>query len=141
MGPFFCRILLLMHSALPLHRLLLSKNLPVLFSPLTTLKAACISNTSCSYSFKYAISTRTVSGSTRYSTILSINGGKLPDIATNGAGCGGITDRYTRTSGSLHIYNSREIVYTSRAGSYVVSTSELGTSVGHYTDPTACALA
>ncbi|TGO58321.1 hypothetical protein BCON_0056g00120 [Botryotinia convoluta] len=108
----------------------------------TDFKAACISSTSCSYSFEYMIGTGTVGGSTPCSTSLSTTGGKLPDIATNGTRCGGIIDWYTRTSEGLKVYNSLQITYTSITRGYVVSTSELGTSggVGHYTGPTACAL-
>ncbi|ATZ50557.1 hypothetical protein BCIN_06g00540 [Botrytis cinerea B05.10] len=109
---------------------------------ITDFKAACTSSTSCSYSFEYAIGTGTTGSSTACSTTLSTTGGKLPDIATKGARCGGITYWFTRTSEGLKVYNSLQITYTSRTGSYVIPTSELSTSGGfeHYTGPTTFAL-
>ncbi|TGO28375.1 hypothetical protein BPAE_0028g00220 [Botrytis paeoniae] len=94
------------------------------------------------YSFEYAIGTGIVGGSRPCPTTLSTTGGKLPDIATNGARCGGITDWYARSSDGLKVHKSLQIMYTSRTRGYVVITSELGTSggVGHNTGPTACAL-
>ncbi|TEY82458.1 hypothetical protein BOTCAL_0029g00470 [Botryotinia calthae] len=73
---------------------------------------------------------------------LKTTGGKLPYIATKGARCGGITYWFTRTSEGLEVYNSLQITYTSRTGSYVIPTSELSTSDGveHYTGPTNVAL-
>ncbi|KAF5868308.1 uncharacterized protein Bfra_007505 [Botrytis fragariae] len=83
-----------------------------------------------------------VGSSTPCPTTILTTDGKLPNIATHGARCGGITDWYTRTSEGLQVYNSLQITCTSRTGSYLIPTSEFSTSgdIENYTSPTTFAL-